>query len=120
MAAGFATCKFFPAATSGGRAALAALAGPPLASDADSRPRAPDADVGAELWRDAGLIRNEDGLRRLLAAPNALVRLVARSALARTESRGVHFREDYPAESAALAGHFVIRPGAEPVLERWS
>jgi succinate dehydrogenase/fumarate reductase flavoprotein subunit len=48
------------------------------------------------------------------------VRLIARSALARTESRGVHFREDYPAEDPALAGHLVIDPGGEPELERWS
>ena len=49
-----------------------------------------------------------------------LVRLIARNALARTESRGVHFRDDFPAEDEALAGHFVVRPGEEPVLERWS
>jgi len=106
----------------GRRAALAALDGPKLASNrlllAESSTGSTD--VGAALWRDAGLIRNGDGLRRLLDAPNELVQLIARSALARTESRGVHFREDYPAESAELAGHFVIRPNAEPELERWS
>jgi L-aspartate oxidase len=102
----------------GRRAALAALDGPPLAPDADARCLTP---VHADgLWRDAGLIRSEAGLRRLLASPSELVRLVARSALARTESRGVHFREDFPAEDSALAGHLVVRPGREPELERWS
>ena len=43
-----------------------------------------------------------------------------RARLAREESRGVHFREDFPVESEALAGHFVVRPGAEPVLEPWN
>ncbi len=80
----------------------------------------PREDVGAELWRDAGLIRSAAGLERLLDAPSELVRLVARSAIARTESRGVHFREDFPAEDASLAGHFVIRPESEPELQQWS
>jgi L-aspartate oxidase len=102
----------------GRRAALAALDGPPLVSDT-ARCLTPDVDGGA-LWRDAGLIRSADGLRRLLDAPHPLVRLVARSALARTESRGVHFRQDFPSEDTALAGHLIIHPGREPELERWS
>jgi len=32
----------------------------------------------------------------------------------------VHFREDFPVESDALAGHLVVDPGREPVLEQWS
>jgi L-aspartate oxidase len=104
----------------GRRAALAALDGPALVSDTGIRCLTPADDVGAALWRDAGLIRSATGLERLLDAPSELVRLVARSALARAESRGVHFREDFPAEDDALAGHLVIRPGGEPALERWS
>jgi L-aspartate oxidase len=103
----------------GRRAALAALDGPPV-SDTGDRCLTPGGDVGEALWRDAGLIRNAAGLERLLDAPSTLVELIARSALARTESRGVHFREDFPAEDEGLAGHFVVRPGAEPELERWS
>ncbi len=103
----------------GRRAALSALDGPPV-SDTDAASLTPDGDIGEALWRDAGLIRGAEGLERLLDAPSTLVRLVARSALARTESRGVHFREDFPAEAEELAGHFVVRPGAEPELERWS
>jgi L-aspartate oxidase len=104
----------------GRRAALAALDGPELEPDGEAPGRAPHGDAGAALWHDAGLIRNADGLERLLRAPGELVHLIARSALARTESRGVHFREDFPAEDAALAGHLVIQLGGEPELERWS
>jgi L-aspartate oxidase len=104
----------------GRRAALAALQGPPLVSDTDSLWLTPARDVGRALWQDAGLIRNAGGLGRLLDAPSELVRLIARSALARTESRGVHFREDFPVEDETLAGHFVIHPGGQPELQRWS
>jgi L-aspartate oxidase len=104
----------------GRRAGIAAIEGPPLVSDTGNRCQTPVHDAGDALWRDAGLIRSASGLQRLLDTPSELVQLIARSALARTESRGVHFREDYPAEDPALAGHLVIKPGAEPELERWS
>ena len=104
----------------GRRAGIAAIEGPPLVSDTGNGRQTPVHDAGDALWRDAGLIRSASGLQRLLDTPSELVQLIARSALARTESRGVHFREDYPAEDAALAGHLVIKPGAEPELERWS
>jgi L-aspartate oxidase len=73
------------------------------------------------LWEDAGLIRSADGLTRLTSSPHLLASLVARSALARKESRGGHFRSDFPDESPALDGlHTVVRPGCDPELERWS
>jgi L-aspartate oxidase len=108
----------------GRRAALAALAEsePPTLP----APPAPTLEPSVEsvlrraLWQDAGLIRSREGLERLLAAPSLLVRLVAEGALARGESRGVHFRSDHPSEDEALAGHFVLRLGEVPVLERWS
>jgi L-aspartate oxidase len=102
----------------GRRAGLAALDGPSL--EADAPPITPSADPGPSLWRDAGLIRNTESLERLLDVPHPLVRGIAACGLAREESRGVHFREDFPVESEAIAGHFVVDPGAEPVLERWS
>ena len=72
------------------------------------------------MWRDAGLVRDAAGLEPLTRAPHLLCRLIAESALARTESRGGHFRADYPFEDEAFAAHTVIRPGEEPVFERWS
>jgi len=107
----------------GRRAALAALdepAPPPGAPQAPEPEPPVTPELRSAMWREAGLIRSAEGLSRLLVAPVPLVRLIAESALARTESRGVHFREDFPAEDAALAGHFVLRPGAAPELERWS
>jgi L-aspartate oxidase len=46
--------------------------------------------------------------------------LVARCALAREESRGAHFRADFPTEDAAFAGHVVLERGREPRIEPWS
>jgi L-aspartate oxidase len=102
----------------GRRAGLAALDGPRF--DADSAPSAPPADAGAALWHEAGLIRSRAGMSRLLDSPHPLVREIAACGLAREESRGVHFREDFPVESEELAGHLVIDPGREPALERWN
>jgi len=73
------------------------------------------------LWEDVGLIRNAPGLARAASSEHLLASLVARSALAREESRGGHFREDFPEEDAALDGlHTVLRAGREPELEQWS
>ncbi len=72
------------------------------------------------LWQNAGVIRSAEGLERLRSAPALLPRLVAESALARRESRGGHFRSDYPTEDDAFTGHVVLRPGHEPALEQWS
>jgi L-aspartate oxidase len=102
----------------GARAGLAALDGPRFA--ADSTPIAHTTDAGDALWRDAGLIRSARGLGRLLDSPHPLVRQIAACGLAREESRGVHFREDFPVESEELAGHLVVHAGGEAVLERWS
>ena len=108
----------------GRRAALAALGEPsPRASTPPPAP-APEPPVTQEirhaLWEDAGVIRNAAGLEHLLASPALLPRLVAESALARRESRGGHFRSDFPTEDAAFEAHVVLRRGHEPALERWS
>jgi L-aspartate oxidase len=110
----------------GRRAALAALEepcpadGPSQASrQDDSAPVTPE--LREALWEDAGLIRSAEGLARLAASPHLLASLVARSALARAESRGGHFRADFPEVDPSLDGlHTVLRPGCEPELERWS
>jgi L-aspartate oxidase len=102
----------------GRRAGHAALTGPLL--DTDATPIGDAVDSAAGLWRDAGIIRNAEGLSRLLDATHPLVRLIAASALAREESRGVHFRSDFPVESEEFAGHLIVHPGREAELERWS
>jgi L-aspartate oxidase len=109
----------------GRRAALAASAlPPPDPADAGPPPdRGPDPvpprSTRAALWRDAGLIREPGALERLAASdPFPLARAIARSALARTESRGAHQRVDRPATDAALDGmHSVVR-GEEPASFR--
>jgi L-aspartate oxidase len=45
--------------------------------------------------------------------------LVAASALARQESRGGHFRLDFPFEDPELARHVVLRRDREPELQEW-
>jgi L-aspartate oxidase len=105
----------------GRRAGLAALDGPGFDNACNSLLLGKLSDAErATLWREAGLIRGADGLSRLLDASHPLVRLLAASALAREESRGVHFREDFPVEDERLAGHLVIHPNREPELEQWS
>jgi L-aspartate oxidase len=73
------------------------------------------------MWEDAGLIRTAEGLAQVAWSQHLLASLVARSALAREESRGGHFRADFPDERPELDGlHTVVRPGREPELEAWS
>jgi L-aspartate oxidase len=108
----------------GRRAALSALTEPGLPSRLPA-PSEPPAGVTVtdelrrSLWRDCGLVRDAAALERLTHAPHLLTRLIATTALEREESRGSHFRVDFPAESPRFERHVVLRPGAEPVLERW-
>jgi L-aspartate oxidase len=81
--------------------ALRELAAPPAA----------DASTREALWHDAGIVRTEDGLRRLLASPHPLSRLIARCALARAESRGAHQRVDHPERDPALDHRHVVVQG---------
>ena len=90
------------------------------------------AELRALMWRDAGLLRDREGLERAqqgleaLAAtkPKGLFRrgvearnlhlvawLIVESALARTESRGAHFRTDFPEPNDAGRRHSVIGKG---------
>jgi L-aspartate oxidase len=77
-------------------------------------------ELSRAMWGEAGLVRDAVGLERLRSEPHLLARLVAESALFRSESRGAHFRADHPYEDEAFAGHVVLHPGREPVLEQWS
>jgi L-aspartate oxidase len=109
----------------GRRAALAALGEPGLprlVSEPAHEP-APDGHVSEQLrdalWRDCGLVRDFAGLERLRSSSHLLTRLIAESALVREESRGSHFRVDFPLEDPPLERHVVLRPGHEPDLETW-
>jgi L-aspartate oxidase len=109
----------------GRRAALAGLAEPAAgvaeALPADPPERPPSQATRHALWQHAGLSREAAGLSGLLELDSVLVRLVAACALAREESRGVHFRSDRSREDEALAGkHLVLRRGSEPHLESWA
>jgi L-aspartate oxidase len=65
-------------------------------------PVAASASTRAALWQDAGIVRSQEGLKRLLDDPHPLARLIARCALARAESRGAHLRVEYPERDPAL------------------
>lgn len=77
------------------------------------------------MSRDAGVVRDADGLSRLLqlidaleaahgrSAPLVAARLVAACALARRESRGGHFRADFPLPAEAAARTFVTLADVE-------
>jgi L-aspartate oxidase len=108
----------------GRRAALTALAEPGL----PARPAVPREVPASEpvtpalrrrLWEDCGLVRDAASLERLTRAPHLLTRLVAESALVREESRGSHFRADFPLESEDFERHVALRPGSPPSLETW-
>lgn len=114
----------------GRRAARAALQEPPpAAGGSQALPEAPPALPRVQratqeaLWEHAGIERSAEGLANLLEDPHPLARMIARSALAREESRGVHARSDRPERDPKLDGmHVTIAPetGAEqPTWEAW-
>jgi L-aspartate oxidase len=89
--------------------------------------------LSSEMWRDAGIARDRDGLTSALqqiefwdryvgprefTGPKGwelqnlllVARLVVKSALAREESRGVHYRTDFPETREDLATHVEVHP----------
>ena len=110
-----------------GRRAAVASASEPAIRRPSAPPPTPAApipvttDLRKAMWRDAGLVRDGSGLAGLVGSQHPVASLVARSALARHESRGGHFRVDFPHENFELDGmHTVLRPGREAVFEAWS
>jgi len=100
-----------------GRAAAAdkVAGGPPVSLE--PLPDLPDAALQTlrqAMSRDAGVIRDAEGLTRLLAEIDALeavhgpcptliaARLIVEAALARQESRGGHYRADFPDTGEAV------------------
>jgi L-aspartate oxidase len=113
----------------GRRAALTALEAPPPVGPAapvvepTAEPVAPPPSRATReaVWRLAGLERDAARLTELLADPHPLARLVARSALAREESRGAHLRADFPDTVSDLdERHTTLVSSAEtPRFEVW-
>jgi L-aspartate oxidase len=109
----------------GRRAAVAGLREP----DADATASPPQAEPiqrptrasQKALWQHAGIERSREGLATLLEDEHPLVRLIARCALLREETRGSHRRSDFPETDPALDGrHAVVRGEDAPVSELWS
>lgn len=88
------------------------------------------------MWDQVGLVRDEEGLTRAIEeieklsraedtldyeARNQLLvaRLVASAARCRRESRGSHYRQDFPETSSSWRRHLLItlRPSASPLAE---
>jgi L-aspartate oxidase len=83
-------------------------------------PASADRAVREALWRDAGIVRTQAGLERLLGNPHPLAASIARCALARGESRGAHLRADHPERDAAFdQRHAVLDRDGELSWQTW-
>ncbi len=126
----------------GGRAgaAMRRWVGTPLPPIPETQPplfpRISEAELRSLTWEHCGILRSgpslETALEQLTAIPlessqkqdraqfelrnmHLVAELVARCALARRESRGGHYRTDYPAKEEAFARHSLHAPGFSEV-----
>ncbi len=101
--------------------AAAAAGERPAPDDSGWRFDPPTVATREAVWRLAGPRREAAGLTELESDPYPLARAIARSALARRESRGVHRRSDYPGRDGALDGvHMVVGAGEAVREARWA
>lgn len=108
----------------GRRAARAGLEEPPATGPAPELPTwrfdPPTVDDRAEVWENAGPVRDAAGLARLAAGDYPLARAIGATAAARRESRGGHRRSDFPETDPALDGiHLVWLPDGRIETRRW-
>jgi L-aspartate oxidase len=112
-------------------AKAAARRTPSAGSEADDHAKQAIGEIQDWMWQDVGIVRAEAGLKRTIDRLEALSEklmhpqtrcgheaqnlqaaglLVARSALARRESRGAHYRTDFPDhDDAHYLKHSVVR-----------
>jgi L-aspartate oxidase len=106
----------------GARAALAAIdcsatdnGAPPEATELQM----PSLATREAMWRCAGLIRSREGLEELLDDPYPLAALIARCGLAREESRGAHWRSDFPEPNSDLDSMHAVITGDKTDFQHW-
>jgi L-aspartate oxidase len=109
---------------------------PPVEGEGVAEDRATFDEIRTRLWEEVGIVRNAGALGSALARFEAIGRrtepsredrlpgpvanaaltaaLVGRAALTRTESRGAHFRSDFPRPRAAWQHHVGLRLTPRP------
>jgi len=107
--------------TSAASAARGAPEPPRTGSGGLDLPSVPSWQTRTAMWERAGVERSRDGLQSLLSEPHPLAVLIARCALEREESRGVHQRSDHPDRRGSLDHrHLVVSSSGEIAWETWT